>query len=510
MELPELDGLQPNGVLHYDFRNPMNATKKLGASFRIMQWNIERGTRVRQIIDVINYCQPDIIFLQELDIHCRRSGYVNTVKEIAKGVAAEVFFVCEFIEIDSAERSEHNSVGPLSDTPDHTVPLPAALQAEVNNGGELRHFHGNAIFSRRAHLEDPTVVPHSDILDWTSFGLKIKEPRYGCRNFIRVCIPPSERTRPNLPPIHLYSSHFEVFCGLLDRVRQLGDVLSDMKLVRRSFNAWMKGKYGGVRRRYPQAAFIVAGDLNTMAHGFVRLSPRYATDRMRLLSYGETEACWLQRKVLSRKMSCVAKKTHWLSRFWDYVFNCDLVWKLVYGFTKDELDIIDNRQTCLYDPSDKAHSLTWCGSEYKGFVNGKYDWLLLSNIRVAPFQCSHDGAVPVNISGLVHHGSIVSPSTISYLKNSNEGLPTFKRPPPDGYVIFNEMFTDSDHRGLLMTVEQHIGSPSEVYPKEGGRYTSSRIHNLHFVATRGIIVGTIAFVAKVAVRHFLLARRAQQ
>lgn len=503
-EMSELEGIQPNSVLHYDFRSPANMVKKLGSSFRIMQWNIERGEKAKNIIDVINLCQPDIIFLQELDIHCRRSGYLNTVKEIAKGVEAEIFFVCEFIELDSPMRSKHNAVGPLSDTPDDIVPLPPALQRYVENGGKLRHFHGNAILSRRAHLTDPTVVPHSESVNWETLGNKIGEPRYGCRNFIRVCIPPEERTRPTLPPVHLYSSHFEVFCGMLARVRQLGDVMSDIKLVQRSYNAWMKTKYGGTRRRYPQAAFIVAGDLNTMAHGFVRCSPTYARDRMRLLSFGETEACWLQRKVLSRRMGrYVAKKTGFFTKLYDMIFSGDLVWKLVYGFTENELDILDNRETCLYDQSDKVKSVTWCGPEYKGFVNGKYDWILLSNLRAAPFQCSRDGAVPVDVEGLTRQGSVVSPETISYLEQSNENLPTFRSTPPDGYILFNEKFTDSDHKGLLMTVEQHVGNPVEVYPKKGAPYTTSRLYMAHFAATRLILYGTCAWLIGRAIKAHL-------
>lgn len=484
-DLLELEGLQPNGVLHYDFRSPENAAKKLGSSFRIMQWNIERGVKCKSIIDVINSCQPDIIFLQEMDVHCRRSGYLNTVKEVAKGVEAEIFFVCEFIELDSPIRSSFNSVGTLSDTPEDTVPLPLALQQYVEQGGKLKHFHGNAILSRRAHLTDPTVVPHTESVNWDKLGKQIGEPRVGCRNFIRVCIPPEERSRPNLPPVHLYSSHFEVFCGLLTRVRHLGEVMSDIKLVQRSYRMYVQSKDNGSRKRFPQPAFILAGDLNTMAHGFVRFSPMYARDRMRLLSYGETEACWLQRKVLSRRMShYAAKKTNWLARTYDAIFNHPIVWKWLYGFTESELDTIDNQDTCLYDPSDKVNSVTWCGSYYMEFVHGKYDWILLSNFRPAPFQCSRDGTGCVDLSTLLNLRSIENPVTVEYLKNCTQNTSTFRETPKDGYLIFNENYTDSDHRGLLMTVEQHTGSPVDVYPKTGAVYTSSLLYKTHFFLTR--------------------------
>lgn len=494
-ELQELEGLQPNGVLHYDFRTPENAAKKLGSSFRIMQWNIERGVKMKSIIDVINACQPDIIFLQELDVHCRRSGYFNTVKEIARGVAAEIFFVCEFIELDSPIRSEMNSVGPLSDTPENTVPLPPALQRYVDQGGKLRHFHGNAILSRRSHLTDPTVVPHAQSVNWETVGKQLCEPRLGCRNFIRVCIPPEERSRPNLPPVHLYSSHFEVFCGLLARVRQLGDVMSDIKLVQRSYRAYAQTKYNETRKRYPQPAFIVSGDLNTMAHGFVRFSPKYARDRMRLMSYGETEACWLQRKVLSRGMGRhIARKTNWLAKTYDAIFNHSLVWKWMYGFTDCDLDTIDNQDICLYDPSDKVTSVTWCGSYYMGFVHGKYDWILLSNLRPAPFQCSKTDAGPVDIQTLVGLQSIENSTTVEYLKRCSQAVPAFLETPKDGYLLFNENFKDSDHRGLLMTVEQHIGSPADVYPKAGGIYTSSHLYKAHFCVSRILLSACVCWV----------------
>jgi hypothetical protein len=42
----------------------------------------------------------------------------------------------------------------------------------------------------------------------------------------------------------------------------------------------------------------ILGDLNTMAHGVARLSPRYCTDRMRALSLGTAEAVVWERHVL--------------------------------------------------------------------------------------------------------------------------------------------------------------------------------------------------------------------
>lgn len=45
---------------------------------------------------------------------------------------------------------------------------------------------------------------------------------------------------------------------------------------------------------------VILGDLNTMAHGIARLSPKYCTDRMRFRSLGMDEAVVWERYLLSR------------------------------------------------------------------------------------------------------------------------------------------------------------------------------------------------------------------
>lgn len=43
----------------------------------------------------------------------------------------------------------------------------------------------------------------------------------------------------------------------------------------------------------------VLGDLNTMAHGIARFSPKFCTDKMRFWSLGQSEAALWQKKVFN-------------------------------------------------------------------------------------------------------------------------------------------------------------------------------------------------------------------
>lgn len=164
-------------------------------------------------------------------------------------------------------------------------------------------------------------------------------------------------------------------------------------------------------------AIIIAGDFNTIAHGIVRLSRYSAADRMRWLSCGETEACWLQRKVLSRHMHqfiwtphnlwndkqlcqesskgtycctsrrfCIANlaKTllHNMCVLYDYICNSKIVWRYVYGFRAEEIDSLDNTLLCLYDVMDKYSTVTLNNRDYHNFVQGKLDWVLISHCTV--------------------------------------------------------------------------------------------------------------------------------
>lgn len=515
----KLNEMSAGDVLHYDYRQMQSgsaASRKVSDTFRVVQWNIERGVKLDAIIADLNALNADFIVLQELDINCRRSGYVNVPKMLAEALRAELYFVCEFEELDSPCRTPQNAVGPQSQ-PSQEAEASGTDNRKAPSG---RHFHGNAILSRHATMHEAVAVPHTTTVQWDEEGGKFNEPRRGYRSALRVRIDETERTSPQMPPLYIYCCHFEVFCGALTRVRQLADCMADMQRILR-----ISSVLGNSSVSVQQPAFLVAGDLNTMAHGIVRFSRRYGNDRLRFLSVGEAEACWLQRKVLSRNMQSFERgccpfsyryPVYLASRIHQLLWNNKWVWRVLYGFSNAELDRMSNVKLCLYDPADKAKSITLDNPDYNGFVCGKLDWMLLSNLQPQPFRTQRGGAQPVDIAALEKNGSVTSASyTARYLHSIQDGgqddeaRAAATRPdevahkyvPEDGYLLFNENYTASDHRGLVMTVRQNTGRTKDVYPEYGAPYTSCWVALGFFAFTRAVPIAAVAF----AVYHKLKA-----
>ncbi|KEG09875.1 hypothetical protein DQ04_04501010 [Trypanosoma grayi] len=505
-EAQQLAALKPGGLLHYDYRTAPAKRAKLPEEFRVVQWNIERGVQFDRIVETLRAVRADILLLQEVDINCRRSGYRNVARDLAEALQMQLYFVCEFEELDAVDRAPEHAVSSLSPPAVNTAEThpsfsalssPPALQQQC-------HFHGNAILSARATLSDPFVFPHSAGIDWEKEGWKLHEPRHGFRSVLRCRIAPDQRTSTLLPDVFLYCCHFEVFCGALSRVRQLLDVFRDASRLlqpeerqklrdpHHHHHQQQQQQKQKQQQQRNQPAFIIGGDLNTMADGVVRLSRRFGGDRLRILGVGEKEACWLQRKVLSRRMDHVTRGCCPFSYRYplyaagilhDRLWNSDCALRLVYGFSREEVAALDNRRLCFYDPGDKALSTTLDHPDYHGFVRGKLDWLLLSNLRVAPPDLAEEA-----LAALLAGGSIAAEtaSCVRQLQQPQQQQNHGQRRalPRDGYVLFNEKFDASDHRGLLLHVRQHVGLPQEVYPEYGATYTTSWVNIGFFTLTR--------------------------
>ncbi|KAG5466103.1 hypothetical protein LSCM4_01245 [Leishmania orientalis] len=508
-----LKAMKAGDILHYDYRPAHGQSgngAKLSDTFCVVQWNIERGIKLDAIIADLKALHADLIVLQELDINCRRSNYVNVPKEIAKALEAEVYFACEFEELDSSLRSPRDAVGPRSQPvlDPETPPNSGSSGGNMLKSAKSHHFHGNAILSRHVALREPTVIPLTSTIMWEVEGHRYNEPRRGFRSALRVCVSSTDRTSAQMAPLYIYCCHFEVFCGGLARVRQLADCMADMQRI-----THVSTVVSGTSLRRP--VFLLAGDLNTMAHGIVRLSRLFGTDRLRWLSFGEDEACWLQRKVLGRNMHFLEAGicplsyrllVNAVSRVHQLLCNNSLVWRYVYGFTRAEQNRMSNVNLCLYDPSDKVTSITLDHPAYYGFVRGKYDWMLLSNLQPCSFRSARDGAESVDLAALQKNGSILATSYAArYLHSICDGFKddeahcTSGRPgeaatkpvPADGYLLFNENYTASDHRGLVMTVRQNNGRPQDVYPSHGAPYTTSWAALGFFTLTRALPVAAV-------------------
>lgn len=96
----------------YDFRRDrddahyFNGGCKVPVTLKCVQWNIERGYRLDDVIRVLKSHRADIVCLQELDIGCERSGGRNCALELAQALEMKCAFLTEFEEVWSPHRSK--------------------------------------------------------------------------------------------------------------------------------------------------------------------------------------------------------------------------------------------------------------------------------------------------------------------------------------------------------------------------------------------------------------------
>ncbi len=73
---------------------------------RIVAWNINRGVRLNEVIEFLSGAEADLILLQEADRNARRTQGCNVTKEIARALAMNYAFGCEFQELTQ----QHNGM----------------------------------------------------------------------------------------------------------------------------------------------------------------------------------------------------------------------------------------------------------------------------------------------------------------------------------------------------------------------------------------------------------------
>jgi endonuclease/exonuclease/phosphatase family metal-dependent hydrolase len=95
-------------------------------TIRVVDWNIDRGLRLQEIIDFLHAQRADVLILQEVDLNARRTGYRNIAEEIARQLRMNYVFGCEFQEL-------------------------------VQGRGDSPAFHGQATLSRWP-LQAPRVI----------------------------------------------------------------------------------------------------------------------------------------------------------------------------------------------------------------------------------------------------------------------------------------------------------------------------------------------------------------
>jgi endonuclease/exonuclease/phosphatase family metal-dependent hydrolase len=75
------------------------------SEFRIVNWNIERGLRLPEIIDFLASQQADLLTLQEVDLNAKRTHYLNVAEQLASKLGMNYVFGCEFEELTQGSKS---------------------------------------------------------------------------------------------------------------------------------------------------------------------------------------------------------------------------------------------------------------------------------------------------------------------------------------------------------------------------------------------------------------------
>jgi len=209
---------------------------------RVLQWNIERGYKLEEIIAELKRIDADVLALQEIDIGCARSNWEDTGERIARELGLNYAFVCEFEEIYSSRRNDHSQGGGV---------------------------HGNAILSKFDMCDIEAIDHRYQPVDWedSSVAVTTWEPRRGRRLSLAATVVTPQG------PLLVYSAHLEVFTGIVGRLEQFSELLRHSK--------------DKISRGYTHQALL--GDLNTLGHGIVRWSPQHCNDSLRWRSLGHSE-----------------------------------------------------------------------------------------------------------------------------------------------------------------------------------------------------------------------------
>jgi endonuclease/exonuclease/phosphatase family metal-dependent hydrolase len=73
---------------------------------RIVSWNIERGLQFLKICDFLRTIDADLLLLQEVDLHARRTHYRDVAMELAHALNLNCVFGMEFEELSEGTRAQ--------------------------------------------------------------------------------------------------------------------------------------------------------------------------------------------------------------------------------------------------------------------------------------------------------------------------------------------------------------------------------------------------------------------
>ena len=147
----------------------------------MISWSLAGCTDVSGVVSVLREANADIMLLQSVDLGCARTQFDYLPILIAHALHANMFFVCEFTEIQSDERGPGNQGGGV---------VGHAILTRFDFNATRVHVHAHQPF------------------DWTTQGASVGEPRIGRR----VCAV-ADVASP-IGAITCYSVQLETYCGM--------------------------------------------------------------------------------------------------------------------------------------------------------------------------------------------------------------------------------------------------------------------------------------------------------
>jgi len=195
-------------------------------TLRVVNWNIERGMRLREVIDFLESQKADLLILQEVDLNARRTGFLNIAEEIARELRMNYVFGREFQELTQGRLAS-----------------PA--------------YHGQATLSRWA-LRNPRVIRFRQQSDfwrprWFLPKISLFQERLGGR------IALATEVQVQMRRLAVYNLHLESRGDEVLRLAQLEEAIEDA------------AAYGG------EMPALLAGDLN---FDVLHAAPASALDRV--------------------------------------------------------------------------------------------------------------------------------------------------------------------------------------------------------------------------------------
>jgi endonuclease/exonuclease/phosphatase family metal-dependent hydrolase len=74
------------------------------SSIRVVDWNIDRGLKLPEIIDFLGDSKADVFLLQEVDVNAYRTHQLNIAQEIARKLRLNYVFGREFVELSQGSK----------------------------------------------------------------------------------------------------------------------------------------------------------------------------------------------------------------------------------------------------------------------------------------------------------------------------------------------------------------------------------------------------------------------